>query len=483
MRKRRVWLICLAAAAAAALALCLRGEKPAGPSEALLAAREGLDESIVEARLDGESLYVRQELRLHNRTGRRQDAVTLRAWVNAFQSESTSPCAQEAGVYERCYPDGFSAGGLSLSHVRVNGEGVVFRYRDAAQTVLAVPVPGGWEEAVTLTLEYRVRIPRSAYRFGVWENVYALGGVFLLPAVWEDGAFREDAYAPVGRPIVSECMNWQVTVEHPRGMTCVGSAAPERVDATHVRFEAPAARDFALVIGPFEVARAVQDGVTILACAPDASEARRLLTHAKRSLRCYGARYGAYAYPAYTVVSTPLALDGAAYPALTMLGASPAQSGGRELEYAVAGETARQWWYAAVGSDGWNQPWQEEALCAFSLLEYAGDVYGPGEREDLEDTRVEPALRVTASATPGSPLSAFGTMSEYALVARDRGAALLCALDRTVEGGLDGFLRDYYAAYAFDMASRADFERQLARSTGMDLAPLMRDYLDTRLLN
>lgn len=488
---KKGWIVAglaLIAALGVGLWLWPRAPETAEPSAALLAASEGLDEIVIQAALDaeGRQLSVSQTLTLQNRTGQRLDAAVLRAWPNAFQSEETSPCA--ADLYEACYPDGFSAGALLLERARVNGESVITRYRDDAQTVLLVPIPGGWEAGAraVLTLEYRVLIPECAYRFGVWDGVFSLGAAFAVPAVWEDGAFREDAYGSVGDPFVSDCANYHVSLEVPRGFACVGSSAPVWEDETHVRFDALAARDFALVLGQgLEVARDTQDGVAVLACARDGATARRLLSHAKKALRCFSERYGAYAYPAYTVAQTPLALDGMEHTALSMIGASPAQKGGRALEYAVAHETAHQWWYAAVGSDSVYQPWQDEALCEFSLLEYAETVYGRGEREDLEATRVEPALRVTVpqGVTPGSPLGAFGTLSEYALVVYARGAACFCALDRTVAGGLDGFLRDYYQAFAFGRASRADFETQLARSTGEDLTPLLRDYLDTHLLN
>ena len=96
---------------------------------------------------------------------------------------------------------------------------------------------------------------------------------------------------------------------------------------------------------------------------------------------------------------------------------------------------------------------------------------------------MESALRVTVpqGVTPGAPLDYFPSMDMYKLVVYDRGAACLCALDRTVP--LDGFLRDYYQYYAFRRATREDFEQQLFESTGEDLSPLMRDYLDTHILN
>ena len=83
--------------------------------------------------------------------------------------------------------------------------------------------------------------------------------------------------------------------------------------------------------------------------------------------------------------------------------------------------------------------------------------------------------------TPGAQLDYFASMSQYRLVVYDRGAACLCALDRTVP--LDGVLRDYYQNYLFQRATRSDFEQQLFERTGEDLAPLMRDYLDTAILN
>lgn len=71
-------------------------------------------------------------------------------------------------------------------------------------------------------------------------------------------------------------------------------------------------------------------------------------------------------------------------------------------------------------------------------------------------------------------------MSEYALVVYDRGAAMFCALDRMLDGGLDEFLLEaYYERYAFGRATREDFESLLAETTGEDrLTPLIRDYLD-----
>ena len=208
-----------------------------------------------------------------------------------------------------------------------------------------------------------------------------------------------------------------------------------------------------------------------------------MLKYGRRALETYSEAYGSYPWPSYSLAQISFPHGGMECTGLSLISSDLIATGGRELEYAVAHETAHQWWYAVVGSDGWNQPWQDEALCEFSLLEYAEKHYGISERNDLEQRRMESALRVTVpqGVTPGAPLDYFPSMSMYKLVVYDRGAACLCALDRTVP--LDDFLRDYYQNYAFRRATREDFEQQLFESTGEDLRPLMRDYLDTHIMN
>lgn len=462
-------------------------------SEALVKASELLDEVIISTELDPEkrTLTVFQTLLLRNRTGQTLDKVVLRTWPNAFQSMDTSPCAADEAMYDLYYPDGFSSGALVMGRVTVNAETVLHRYTDDAKTVMSIPVSKGWGpgETIDVGLAYTVQIPRTAYRFGVSEDIWALGNAFALPAVWENGDFRTDAYAPVGDPYVSDCANFEVNVTVPSGYSCAGSGYPQQESGegrTHYTFRSRAIRDFALVVSPkFETAQAMEKGVLVTAFADSGKKAGELLKYARKALACYVQKFGDYPYPSYTVAQANLPHGGMEYPALSMIGSDVLERGGRELEYTVAHETAHQWWYAAVGSDSWNQAWQDEALAAFSVLEYAQSVYGAGERQELERTGPMSAMRVTVSqgVTPGAPLDRFASMSEYKLVVYDRGAACLCALDQTIPGGLDAFLRDYYETYAFSRASRQDFETLLAQSTGEDLAPLMRDYLDTNILN
>ena len=59
------------------------------------------------------------------------------------------------------------------------------------------------------------------------------------------------------------------------------------------------------------------------------------------------------------------------------------------------------------------------------------------------------------------------------------GGSLPLALDEMTGGQMDKLLREYCDAFAFKRASRADFEQFFTDRSGLDITPLMRDYLDT----
>ncbi|MDD3214867.1 MAG: M1 family aminopeptidase, partial [Eubacteriales bacterium] len=158
---------------------------------------------------------------------------------------------------------------------------------------------------------------------------------------------------------------------------------------------------------------------------------------------------------------------------------------GEAMERVIVHEVAHQWWCGVVGSDEFNQPWQDEALCQFSLLDYWEAQYGQTARRALQYSIADASMLVTIpqGVTPGSPVDYFGDMDEYTVVVYERGAEAMCALDTAMNGTLDEFLADYYDTYAFRLATRDDFETLLKTNTGEDWSPLLSDYLDTYIDN
>lgn len=452
--------------------------------DALLEAARDMDGISVDARLDpaGMTLTFTQTMTLHNRTGQDQSAAVLRSWTGAYLTEAASPAASEE-LYDACYGAAFEPGGLTLQSIRVNGSPSIWHWLDTAQTVLSVPADWPADSDVTLTLACSVDIPHCASRFGYADGVFMLGNVFPVPAVWEDGSWRTDPYISVGDPFLSECANWHVTLTVPDGYTVAASAAGLASAPGMYEFTGYALRDFALVISDrFFTVRGMAGDVLVSASARTKTDAQAMLQSARQAIASFEQRWGDYAWPAFTLAETPFPFGGMEYPGMAMIASDALALGGEALEYAVAHETAHQWWACMVGSDGWHQPWQDESLCEYAVADYFGDRHGAAAREDYLFRQIEASLRITIprGVTPGSPIDRFSGLTEYSMVVYQRGAALWTALETHLgKEALDALLRDYQARYRFRIASRGDLCTLISQHCGMDMGPLLTDYLDT----
>ena len=495
---RRAWLwaalivLMMLAAGAFAVALLTQDRRqeavrlPEAGGE-LLSAAEGLDSIRIEAELDPDAqlLTFTQEMALTNHTGADQSSVVLRSWSGAYLSAETSPAASDELYYE-CYGAAFDPGGLAVDSAFVDHRAVQWAWLDDAQTVLSLPADWASGSTVNVALRCTVTIPDCASRFGYADGVFMLGNVFPVAALWQDGAWRTDAYCAIGDPFLSECANWHVTLTVPAAFTAAASVWAEPAERNGMRmyeYEGLALRDFALVVSDrFVSAQGMAGDTLVTAYALRRQDAQAMLTCAVQAVSSYEKRWGEYAWPTFTISEVSFPYGGMEYPGMVMIASEVIDAGGQVLEYTVAHETAHQWWAVMVGSDGWHQPWQDESLCEYAWLDYVGDWNGRSDRERMAFDRVETSLRITipGRVTPGSPIDYFADLTEYSRVVYQRGAALWCALETHLgKDALDSLLRDYQQQYRFRIATRDDLTQVISRHAGQDMSGLMLDYLDT----
>ena len=479
--------IALIAAALALLFPLLGGSRAPEISDRLRTAAQGLSRYDVTLRLlpeDGE-IAITETVAYRNDTGDTLDHLLLRTWLNAYQTEETSPAALEE-LYDAYYFAGFSPGNVTLFDVSWRGASAAHEYLDSAQTALRVEIPPlAPGEAGELYLRCVARIPLCAHRTGRVGEDWQLGNVIPLLSHYENGAWRADPYCPIGDPFLSDCADFSVALHGAADYAVAASAVMEKDDQGVWRGEALAARDFALcLLKDGKAAEGWAGKVLVRSLSQTEAGARRALENAKRAVSVYADLYGAYPYPALTLCQADFPFGGMEYPALCLIGGGNyLESRADSLELEIAHEAAHQWFYALVGSDQVKDPWQDEALCEYAMLRYVKARYGPDSFSALRALRVDAAMRERHldTLTPGSPIDYYGDLSAYGAVAYRRGAALLLALDELLPGGADAFLRAYAEEFAFRFASRAEFEEFLCQYAGMDLRPLLLDYLDTAL--
>ncbi|MBR1606808.1 MAG: M1 family metallopeptidase [Clostridia bacterium] len=464
--------------------LWLRPGKAAG--ERARNASEGLDHYDYQLifRPEESTLAVTMTLDFTNRTGDTLDTLVLRTWANAYEAEESSPAAIDA-LFDACYPEGFSAGYLTLEGAWWQGQVASAAYLDEAKTALAVsidPLPSG--QSGQMTLRCRITVPVCAHRLGFSKGIWQFGNALPILSVYENGGWRTDAYSPIGDPFVSQCANYAVSLTVPAGYQCAstGKCALDSREKDSWRYviDAPAARDFAFALSQdWQKAETKQSGVSVIVCALE--NAGTAAKYAAKALKVYEKLYGDYPYETLTVCAIDFPFGGMEYPGLIFVGLPYFAAEQKDtLELVIAHEVAHQWFYGLVGSDQVNQPWQDEALSEYAMLRYARQVYGQNAYENLVITRVKAPMqeRIPQPVTPATPITDFGSPDVYFSVVYGRGAAFLLAVEE-MTGRLDAFLRQYCDTCAFFLASRQDFVKLLREVTGEDLEPLMLDYLDT----
>lgn len=489
MRKKRciIMVVCLFVLCAAAW-MIFSGKELPSPSPALLEAAKGLDDYTITMKLvpSQHTLSITEEIRLQNRTEDTLSSVVLRLWPNAYQTQDTSPAATDE-LFNLCYPNGFSSGDVLVHDVKWNGTAAEYTFLDAEKTVLSVNI-GSWEKETEGVLYLRcvVQLPNCTHRTGYMENTYHLGNVLPLLSVYENGAWRQDAYSPIGEPFYTACANFHLTLHVPENYTPACSIPLTKEKDGVFTGTGLAIRDVGLCVSPDYVLSSGKAGDTqVLSFAKDQAASKRALRFARQALETYEALYGSYPYPTYTVCSTSFAPGAMEYPSLCVIDEkyfAPEQK--ETLELLIAHETAHQWFYALVGSDPVNQPWQDEAISEYAMLRYIQKRYGQTAFENLRYYRVDAPMQeiIPGGLTPGSPIHHFSSLMDYRSIVYGRGAALMLALDTFMQGKADTFLREYAETYAFSLASRNDFETLLNRFAQSDLTALVEDYLDTKIL-
>ena len=459
------------------------------PGEALKDASANLPRYEVLLRLNpqADTLAVSEEMEYRNDTGDVLSSLVLRTWLNAYADEESSPAAAEE-LYDLCYYDGFSSGYFTLQEVTWNGTTAPWRYLDEAKTVLEIDIPAFSQgETGKLFLRGVAEIPHCAHRTGFTDGVYQLSHVLPLLSRYEEGEWRADAYHPVGDPFVNDCANFSFRIYAPDDYLPICSAPLTKQPDGSWTGDILAAREIGLCIGKgYETASARWNDTVIYSYAPHKEGAKRALEYARKALETYSGLYGEYPWSSFTVCSADFPFGGMEYTAFCLAGENYyLESQQDTLELIVAHEAAHQWFYAMVGSDQWNHPWQDEALCEYAALRYVEKQYGKGSFDILKFYRVDSPMQeaIPGSLTPGSPIDYFGNLSDYSSVVYGRGAALLIALDEMLPQGVDAFLKAYADSFAFDHVAREEFEAFLQEYAGMDLQPLLTDYLDTLMIS
>ena len=404
-------------------------------------------------------------------------------------------------IYFQLFPN-MEGGKSSISAVEANGQEVEPVY-EADNSAVHVPLPEPLQsgQSITIQMDFKVEIPSElGGNYGLLsyiENILALDGFYPAIPVYDEKGWHAGKLPPNADTTFQDASFYVVNVTAPAALNLVTSGIQvERTQKDNtqiVTFAAGPARDFYMAASDRFVVRSETVGETRVNsyAFKDRSEGSELvLDTAVNAIRSFSARFGAYPYTEFDVVSTPMSASGIEYPGIIginyryydlnseVLGLpAPVM-----LEAVAAHEAGHQWFYNAVGNDQINEPWVDESVTQYVTGLYYLDQYGQRGMDSYRGSWVSRWERVSRKPIPiGLPAGSYEGQ-EYTAIVYGRGPLFIGALEQKMgQDSFGQFLRDYYQSHKWDIGTAAAFKQSAEKQCQCDLTPLFDEWVYEKL--
>ncbi|MFT5328309.1 MAG: hypothetical protein ACI8P0_006222, partial [Planctomycetaceae bacterium] len=257
-----------------------------------------------------------------------------------------------------------------LKSVELGGQSLRAHFDPEADTHLHVQLPEEVQpgQSVEVTLRFDLDLPPKQGRLGQHKGVTNLLNWYPILAAYSDQGWDAVPYIPWHQPWLNEAGVYNIRLRLSPGQEAAtgGHVVSRSVDATGhsiLDIEGYGLRDFTIVASDrFEVYESVSNGIPIrvLAFPEHQGHARLCLQIAAECIEQYSDWFGPYPYQEFELVESYFGWNGNESSGLVMIDErilDVPQLAGRYVEHLVSHEICHQWWYSAVGTDGYREPW------------------------------------------------------------------------------------------------------------------------------
>ena len=380
---------------------------------------------------------------------------------------------------------------------------ITYEYDEHNPTALRFPLPKPVEPGQTVTVELvcEYHLPNKQGRLGYWEGVTYLTNSFPVLAYCDDTGWRPMPFVPWHQPWFNEAGRFHATVTIPENehLACPAQTKSETKHGDgrkRVELHEFVGRDLAVLCSAryqeFKAETKLPDGKTValrcLAFAEHEWYAREILTIVAEALPVYSQWFGSFPYDTFTVAESYFGWNGNECAGLVMIDervfAMPHLARGY-VEYLVSHETCHQWWYNLVGTNGYSEPFMDEASAAYfthrlldkkrgknnAFMQWPrGFKWMPNiDRENYHWGGTYFAVRNGDMAPAAQDLPKYGHLFHLFTGAYDRGSKALGMIESQLgEAAFLDFTRTVVAKYGWRVLQIADYRRELEEYTGRD---------------
>ncbi len=382
-----------------------------------------------------------------------------------------------------------------------------FAFREDNATALEVilPAPVGQGESVTLELAFTMRLPNKQGRWGQWNGTTFLAQWLPVVAVYGDRGWDPPPFIPWHQPFFNEA-GWytaRITLPADEHLASTGSVSAVRdlgngwrqVDIAPV-----CARDFALFCSARFVEYSAQAGpvkVRCLAYPEHEFYAKEMVRIACEAIPAYSNWFGPFPYPEFTVVQSFFGWNGNECGGVVMIDQrifNMPHLACAFVDHLLSHEICHQWWYNAVGTNGYCETWMDEGLATYFAHRLMDRKYGknnellklPTGLKWLPNIRREDYRHYGMLGTMGrgeltptiQDMPKFSHLPNLMSVCYDRGSKIVGMIEaRLGPDCLLDFMRRVYRKYYFRILRVADFQRELELYTGTSWEEFFQGWL------
>ncbi len=264
---------------------------------------------------------------------------------------------------------------LQIAGTWIAGQPAAVSFDEQQDTLMSValPEPLAAGAQVTVEIAFTLYLPDKWGRWGHHKGVtYLLNWypVFAFPA---EGGWERTPFVPWHQPWHQEPGHYTVRVELPANQVVASSGrvlreVPAADGWKRLTIAAGPARDFALVCSDhFKTWERVVAGVTVRVSAFPEHEANALaaLDNACEVIPLYQSWFGPCPHDEFEIAASYFGWNGNECSGLVLIDdrvLSMPAAGQRYLDHLVTHETCHQWWWDAVGTDGYAETFMDEGL-------------------------------------------------------------------------------------------------------------------------
>jgi hypothetical protein len=400
-------------------------------------------------------------------------------------------------------PPNAPAGGNETPPLQV----VPFAYAPQNNTALEVTLP--WEvhqgEQVTLELIFTLRLPQKQGRWGQWRGVTFLAQWLPVVAVYDQQGWQPTPFVPWHQPFYNEAGFYtaQITLPANEKLGCSGRIVAEQPlpdGWRRVQVDGGPLRDFALFCSARYQEHVAQVGrvrISCLALPEHSYYAQEMVRDICAALPVYERWFGPYPYSQFTIVESYFGWNGNECGGLVMIDErifDLPHMARKYVDLLVSHEFCHQWWYNAVGTNGYAETWMDEGLAVYFSHRLMDEKYGknncllewPRGLEWLPSIRREDYRYYTLLGVVGrgeetatvQEMPGFQHLVNLSAMTYDRGGKIVGMIAYQLgDAAFYDFVRLLYRRYYFRILRVADFQRELEEYTGRSWQQFFQDWL------